>query len=176
MIRSKLNFIIYLDMDGVLTSEDYIVKMHESFITDKFDPSFYYRNFMHQWCFQEEAVKCLNKLYDLMEYRIVISSTRRFELDRDSWNTVFRINNIKADVLGTTNKLKQYTNDRYNWRADEIKDYQSRINLPFIIIDDDNFDLLEYEDKLIHVSTEKGLTEDYLQEMVDKLKKQGVDI
>ena len=48
-------------------------------------------------------------------------------------------------------------------------------NIPFIIIDDDSFDLQKYKDKLINVKTETGLTMDYYDEIIEKLKNQGVE-
>lgn len=154
--KGELKFILYLDMDGVLTSEDYIIKMHDALV---FDKEFRYRNFMHQYCFQREAIDCLNKVYDKYPFATILSSTRRFEFTPLEWNTIFKINDYKSYIGGRTNKLKHYTNYRYSWRADEIRDYHFKDgtsvlkDIPFIIIDDDNFDLLEFEDKLIHVNT-----------------------
>ena len=48
-------------------------------------------------------------------------------------------------------------------------------NIPFIIIDDDSFDLQKYKDKLINVKTKSGLTLDYYNETIEKLKLQGVE-
>lgn len=181
---NDINFILYLDMDGVVTSSNYIVKIHDAFVgnSNDEDKDFYYRNFMHQWCFQKEAVECLNKLYDLVPYAIIITSTRRFELVPVEWNTVFQINGIKAYVGGRTNKLSKYKDDKYAWREDEIEDYHFRggtsvlKDFPLIIIDDDDFDLQIYKDKLIHVNTETGLTMDYYNEILDKLEMQGINI
>ena len=44
----KYKFIMYLDMDGVLMSEKYIIYIHDTFIKDKKERNeteFYYRNF-----------------------------------------------------------------------------------------------------------------------------------
>lgn len=179
--KGEFRFILYLDMDGVLTSEDYIIKIHDSLMNDMTREEYRYRSFMHQYCFQTEAIDCLNKVYDKFPFVTILSSTRRFEFIPTEWNTIFKINNYKSYIGGRTNKLKHYTNDRYYWRADEIRDYHFEgggmftfKNIPFIIIDDDNFDLLEFEDKLIHVDTKHGLTLDYYDEIIQKLEIQGV--
>lgn len=158
--EDKFKFVLYLDMDGVLTSEDYIVKIHNSLMNDMTKEEYRYRHFMQQYCFQTEAIDCLNKVYNQFPFVTILSSTRRFEFTPTEWNVIFGINSYKSYIGGRTNKLKQYTNDRYNWRADEIRDYHFKgdgmftfKNIPFIIIDDDNFDLLEFEDNLIHVNT-----------------------
>lgn len=178
---NNFKFILYLDMDGVLTSEDYIIKIHESLMNDMTKEEYRYRNFMQQYCFQKEAIDCLNKVYDKFPFVTILSSTRRFEFTPTEWNTIFGINDYKSYIGGRTDKLKHYTNGRYSWRADEIRNYhfkeKSMFNfkdIPFIIIDDDNFDLLEFEDKLIHVTTKHGLTLDYYDEIVQKLEIQGV--
>lgn len=179
--KDQFKFIMYLDMDGVLTSGNYIIKMHDCFVGKQDDENkdFRYRNFMHQWCFQTEAVDCLNKLYDLAPYTIILSSTRRFQLTPTEWNTIFRINDIKAYVGGRTGKVPK---DNYiSWREDEIKQYHYNMGsmftfnkIPFIVVDDDCFDLMELEDRLIKVDTDKGLTLEHLDDMVNKLKIQGV--
>lgn len=178
-------FILYLDLDGVLTSEDYIIYIHNSFVKNENDENnktnLHYRNFMQQYCFSKKAVDFLNKLYDNIPYCIILTSTRRFEFTSTEWNLIFKLNGIKAYVGGRTNKLKEYKHDKYNWRAEEIEDYHFKgkgmftfKNIPFLIIDDDNFDLLEYEDKLIHVNPKTGVTLDYYNEVLEKLKVQGV--
>ena len=55
MINNK--FILYLDLDGVLTSEDFIVYTHNCLTkhnTNKNKNSLHCRNFLRQYCFQQE--------------------------------------------------------------------------------------------------------------------------
>lgn len=174
-------FILYLDMDGVLTSSNYIIYIHDHLV-DKDDEdkiTYKYRNFMQQYCFQREAVDCLNKLYDKFPYCIILTTTRRFEFTSTEWNLIFRLNGIKAYVGGRTKSLA-FDKNRYTWREDEIYDYHNAEgmfnfkNIPLIVIDDDSYDLQKYKDRLINVKTETGLTMDYYQEILDKLKAQGV--
>lgn len=176
----KCKFVLYLDLDGVLTSSNYIVMVHKSFVK-KNDKKFHYRNFMHQYCFQEEGVQYLNELYDLAPYCIVLTSTRRFQFDKNEWTFLFSLNGIKAEVVGRTDSFS-FKPDRFTWREDEIYKYHyhsspfGKNDTPFIIIDDDNFDLMTYTDKLIHVNTETGLTMEYLEETKQKLKNQNVEL
>lgn len=181
--EDKYKFVLYLDMDGVTASNNYIIKVHNAFIKEGDDENkdFEYRNFMQSWCLQKEAVECLNKLYDVAPYTIVLSTTRRFELGIEEWNLVYRLNGVKAQIDGRTSKISK--ENYVGWREDEIEEYHSRDrglstlkNLPLIIIDDDKFDLMKYEDKLINVKTETGLTMEYFNEIIQKLKEQGVDI
>lgn len=175
-------FILYLDMDGVTAGSNYIIKIHEALVDENEEnKDFEYRNFMQQWCFQKEAVEFLNRLYDIVPYTIILTTTRRFELTPTEWNTVYRINRIKAYIGGRTRKISK--ENYISWREYEIEDYHFKgegmftfKNIPFLIIDDDYYDLQMYKDKLIHVNTETGLTMDYFQEALDKLKLQGIDI
>lgn len=178
----KYKFILYLDLDGVLTSNNYIEMIHKVFVNKK-DKNFHYRNIFQQYMFQEEGINCLNALYNIIPYTIIISSTRRFEFTPSEWNFLFKLNGIKAYVGGRTDCYSKNKEHRFSWREDEIEKYHfidggmfSFKHLPFIIIDDDTFDLHKYEDKLVNVKTKTGLTMDYLDEILDKLKLQGVDI
>lgn len=182
--EEKYKFILYLDMDGVTASTNYIVKIHDAFVgkNDNINKDFEYRNFMQQWCFQKEAVEFLNRLYDIAPYTIILTTTRRYELNLAEWNLIYRLNNIKANIDGITNKISR--ENHISWRESEIKEYHFRDrdvlttlkNMPFLIIDDDNFDLMTYTDKLIHVNTETGLTMEYLEETKQKLKNQNVEL
>lgn len=175
MKDTNYKFIMYLDMDGVTASENYIVKIHECFIKD--DKEWKYRNFMQQYCLQKEAVETLNAIYDIAPYTIILSTTRRFEFTPTEWNLIYRLNGVKAYIGGRTDKSANH------WREDEILEYHNKDagmfsfkDRPFIVIDDDIFDLHKIEDKLIHVNTKTGLTMDYYDEIIDKLKRQGVEI
>lgn len=180
----KYKFIMYLDMDGVLMSEKYIIYIHDTFIKDKKERNeteFYYRNFMHKYCFQKEAVDFFNKLYEKFPYCIILTSTRRFEFLPKEWNLIFSINNVKAYVGGRTASFSK-DKSKFTWREDEIEQYHfsgsksfSFRKLPFLIIDDDSYDLQRYKDKLINVKGETGLTLDYYNEALEKLKLQGVE-
>lgn len=177
----KYKFIMYLDLDGVLTSSDYIKYIHKRFINSR-HKEFEYRNFMHKYCFQREAVECLNKLYDLLPYCIIITSTRRFEFTPTEWDFIFKLNGIKPYVGGRTLSFSKNKN-RFTWREDEIEQYHynkgSMFNfekIPFIVIDDDIKDLMKLQDKLIKVKTKGGLTLEYYNEIINKLKLQGVEI
>lgn len=181
--EDKYKFILYLDMDGVTAGSNYIVKIHNALVNkDDENKDFEYRNFMQHWCFQREAVEFLNKLYDMLPYTIVLSTTRRFELTIPEWNLIYKLNDVKAHIDGITRKIPN--NNHISWRENEIEEYHFRDrgilytlkNIPFLIVDDDCFDLQKYKDKLIHVNTETGLTMDYFSEALEKLKAQDVKI
>lgn len=181
MEETKYKFILYLDYDGVLNSENYFVKIHDLFIKGQDgegdeEKDYTYRNFMHQFCIQKEAVECLNKVYDKFPFCIILTATRRFEFTCTEWNFFFnKLNKVKAYVGGVTGKSEKH------WREDEIEAYHfkdcgmfSFKRLPFIILDDDTFDLQKFKDKLVNTNYKTGLTLDYYDEIIEKLKQQGV--
>lgn len=177
---SNSKFLLFLDLDGVLTSENYIVYTHNcltKYNKDKNKNSLHCRNFLQRYCFQKAGIDYLNKLYEHTKYDIVLSSTRRFEFDLDKWNFIFKMNSIKPDIIGITTRFS-FNKEKFTWREDEINKYliDNKIKIPFIVIDDDKFDLMTLEDKLIHVNTKLGLTLNNYNETKIKLKKQGVDI
>lgn len=170
-------FIMYLDYDGVLNSENYYMKIYKDFVqNDDNKKDFYYRNFLSQFCIQKEAVECLNKVYDKFPFCIILTCTRRFEFTPTQWNFFFKeLNKVKAYIGGRTGKSKNF------WREDEIYEYHNHSglfnfkNIPLLVIDDDTKDLQKYKDKLINTNTKTGLTLDYYDEIIEKLKEQGVE-
>lgn len=179
-MTNNSKFILYLDLDGVLTSENFIVYTHNcltEYNENKNKNTLHCRNFLQRFCFQQEGIDYLNKLYNEIQYDIVLSSTRRVEFSLDNWNFIFNLNKIKPKIIGITPHFS-FNKDRYTWREDEIYKYHfidnKLNNIPFIIIDDDIFDLQKYKDRLIKVNTESGLTLDYYNETLEKLKNQGV--
>ena len=167
---------VFLDLDGVMTSNNYIINIHNTFIRDKEFPNHHYKNFMTQYCFQQEGVVFLNELAKNFKYAIIISSTRRYEFSPEEWNFIFRLNGIHVPVIGTT-----YKTVYSNLREDEIEEYReiNHIqNIPFIAIDDDIFDLktLNQENKLIKVDTKEGLTVFYLRQAINLLNQQKEEL
>ena len=159
-----MNYIIFLDLDGVLTPCNYLKYIHNKFVNE--DNSFHYRNILQRYIFSEDSVKCLNYLYDKCKYSIVLSSTRRYEFSLEQWNFIFDINQIKPNIIGVTPASSNCI------RQDEITSYINKHNckLPFIVIDDDTFDLEQYKDVLIYVNGQTGLTLDYMGIIQQKLK------
>ena len=163
-------FILFLDLDGVLTPTNYLKMMHNKFITK--DKNFHYRNIMQRYIFDSDCVENLNQLYNKCKYSIVLTSTRRAEFTIEQWNFIFDINNIKADIIDCTPVSPNFV------RQDEIKQYinTNNITIPFIIIDDDIYDLIYYRSRLVHVMTSEGYNKNYFNKTLDILKWQGVDV
>ena len=173
MIYPEINYIVFLDLDGVMTSTNYIEYVHKRF-TLRGNTKFKYRNFMHKYCFQEESIEYLNELYKLKPYGIVLTSTRRGEFKKmEEWNTIFKINGIDAPLIGRTECSEN------NIREQEIIEYNKRClfkNRPFIVLDDDTYDLKSLKSNLVHIDGKYGLSPKYLKISVEKLQSQGVEI
>ena len=174
--EERFKFIMYLDFDGVITPSDYIMEMHKKLVGDeKSDEGLHYRNFNQRYCFSYNAVKFLNDLYDKCPYVIVMTTTRRFEHSVKEWRFIFKMNGIKPDIIDRTKFIKA-------WREEEIVEYQKRntvfsiSKIPYIIVDDDSFDLKSLEDKLLLVNTKTGLVDKDMEKAVKILKAQGLEL
>ena len=162
MDNSHFNFIMYLDFDGVITPVDHTINMHNKFIEgDKNKEDLFYRNFNQQYVFSYKAIEFLNQLHSKLPFAIVMTSSRRFEFSVKEWRFIFKLNGIKPEIVDRTKNIR-------TWREEEILEYQNRktffsvSHVPFIVVDDDSFDLKSLEDKLLLVNGQHGLTMDYM--------------
>ena len=78
------------------------------------------------------------------------------------------------DDLSEEKYISQYLKGKEDGKRKlrKLKPYK---NCVFLQLDDDSFNLQKYKDKLINVKTKSGLTLDYYNETIEKLKSQGVE-
>lgn len=176
MNDSHFNFIMYLDFDGVITPTDYIVNMHNKFIEgDKNKEDLFYRNFNQRYVFSYKAIEFLNELYSKLPFAIVMTSSRRFEFSVKEWRFIFKLNGIRPEIVDRTKNIR-------TWREEEILEYQNRdtffsvSHVPFIVVDDDSFDLKSLEDKLLLINNQQGLNIDYMPKAIKILQDQNLKI
>ena len=154
---------IFLDVDGVLNNENYIVKCynkhHKSMSMNHvpFDP------------------KCLNNLMKLVhkiekhfEVSIILSSTWRLhEVDYEIVNA--RLEEYCLSLNGKTSYIDGI-------RGIEIKDFlQDKNYTNFIILDDDIFDIQDYfPNNLVKTDFKTGLTKHNVKQALKIIKSKGV--
>lgn len=179
---NNCKFYMFLDLDGVMSPSNHLIQIHNKLnkyeLENQRKEMFSYINFMQHYCFSYNAIQFLNDIYDSIPYNIVLTSTRRYEFSIAEWNTIFKINKIKAPIVGRTDKYSK-TENHFIWREDEIEKYITDYNLseyPYIVIDDDVADLLNIKDHLINVNTDTGLTMNYIQLILRLLILQGLDV
>lgn len=155
---------IFLDVDGVLNNENYIVKCYNkhhkpmSMNHVPFDP------------------KCLNNLMILVQQiqqldydvNIILSSTWR--LNEIDYNIVdARLAEYGLSLNGKTSYIDGI-------RGIEIKDFlQDRCYTNFIILDDDIFDIQDYfPNNLVKTDFKTGLTKHNVKQALKIIKSKGV--
>jgi hypothetical protein len=148
--RIKMN-VIFLDIDGVLNSEESIIQYYEKFQSEG-NP-----RYDCDQIFPQKYMLNLKEIVDKANANIVVSSTWRiFYPDGDMWLKL--IENLKeygldTKVIGVTRRLS-------GERGDEIREYLSRHPeiTNFVILDDDS-DMCEFtEIHLAKSSWKTGLT------------------
>lgn len=155
---------IFLDVDGVLNNENYIVKCYNkhhkpmSMNHVPFDP------------------KCLNNLMILVQQiqqldydvNIILSSTWR--LNEIDYNIVdARLAEYGLSLNGKTSYIDGI-------RGIEIKDFlQDKCYTNFIILDDDIFDIQDYfPNNLVKTDFKTGLTKHNVKQALKIIKSEGV--
>lgn len=114
--------IVFLDIDGVLCSWKDMGK----------------RAADGQRPFKKDAIKYLNRIIELLDAKIVISSTWRKTRTIDDFKKLFDGRGIKGEVIGLTDELD-------TGRADEIQKWIDENEVDyFIIIDDDTRGIEEH--------------------------------
>ena len=147
--------VIFLDVDGVLNSEDDLMVYREK------------NNINHCILYAEvedRPLKLLKEIVDKTSAKIVISSSWRIGCERNGRESIFGNKLFTKLEL----KLKEYGMDIYDitpsltklQRGDEIKAWMSENPVENFIILDDDSDMCEYvdTDNFIHTTYKHGLT------------------
>lgn len=150
--------IIFLDIDGVLNSMQYIIRLNGLFDRpeNQMDP---------------EAVVRLNRLTDATGAKLVISSTWRIpflnEGNLDALSRMIRSYKITAEVVGMT--PRKFTSNR----AQEISIWLHDTDLEveqYVIIDDSVSDLDGLEDRLVATKFNDGIQDEHVEKAIALLK------
>ena len=111
--------------------------------------------------FDPKCVDILNKFTDKAGAKIVVSSSWRAS-GLDWMRTIFKLVDIKAEVIGVTPRIYKESDDDKDERGCEIEAWLNEHNpdAPYVIFDDDN-DMTEFqiEHTFIKVDFMVGLTE-----------------
>ncbi len=113
--------LIFLDLDGVLNSEQYVHKVGDAWNGDQIDP---------------DAVERLNKITEATGASIVVSSSWRIGTTLEEMQKLLISHGVKANVIGMTKVL-------YDDRSIEIWDWlveNKSIVDNYVILDDDRLE------------------------------------
>jgi hypothetical protein len=143
--------ILFLDIDGVLVTRETVRERNK---------------------FYAPAVAALNRFCAVPDARIVVTSAWRVGRTVEELNRLFGHNNVAIRVIDKTDD-SSFNKDR----GQEILDWieKERYNGPYIVIDDEIFDIVPHipNHKIIHVKhglSEEGLTDKHVQDYLEYLR------
>lgn len=150
---------VFLDIDGVLNSEQYYLEkpQHKRWkeFKNKLD-----KHIAWGVCnIDPKAVKLLNKLVSGTNARIVVSSSWRGDY---ALQTVFSLAGIIEPIYGETPRLES------RFRGEEIDKWLKERQEPYkyVILDDDSDMLDTQRNNFIHTDWKVGLTEENVNEAI----------
>lgn len=155
-----MNKFIFLDIDGVLNSEQYYIEKSESERLRELKLEGVIAYGLAN--IDSKAVSLLNKITDETGAKIVISSCWR---GAPSLYTILKLAGITSPIYGETPRLEN------RWRGMEINKWLEGIKEPYkyVIIDDDN-DMLESQlNNFVQTDGKIGLTEENVNEAIKML-------
>ena len=154
--------VIFLDVDGVLNSENFYRKRGAPDYRFEDEPPY-------PLCeFDPESIKLLNQIIEKTKAKIVVSSTWRIGRTVEELKTLFKSVGIEGDVIDRTDVLRDRKGYDEVVRGTEIKRWQDQFPEVenYIIIDDDNDMLPEHQKNFIKTSFWTGLTPELVEESI----------
>lgn len=116
--------------------------------------------------FNKSCVKNLNRLFDICDFDIWLSSTRRKVKSINEFNEIFKNQGIMKEITGF---LPQYSNCKN--RKEEISNFINEFRLfDFLIVDDDkSLNGLDYKmkERLVLTNLTEGFNNDKLIEAIE---------
>ena len=149
--------IVFLDVDGVLNSQNKLIELYNK--TGKPHSG---SNFP----FDEKCLENLKILVKETDAKIVITSTlRKYERNMKVFLNKLKEYDLEKDVIGYTPILNRK-------REEEIIEYLNKLDIKvnFIIIDDIR-DMESLNDRLVVTSPKTGFTEENMKNAIKILKK-----
>lgn len=193
MIDERKN-IVFLDIDGVLNSEEYYIRRHQDIENGKLS----YDELRTQYPYFEIdnlAVTRLNRIVEECDAEIVISSTWRLNRTPLELQRILETCGFKGIVLDKTEHLggvngytvprgceiekwlKSQKFQRINWSREKQEQTSKESYIRnYIILDDDSDMLLSQKEHFIHTSFKKGLTDQLTDSAITTLNKNLVDL
>ena len=150
---------VFLDIDGVLNSEQYYLEKPQHKRWKEFKGKLDKHIAWGVCNIDPKAVKLLNKLVAETNAKIVVSSSWRGDY---ALQTVFSLAGIIEPIYGETPRSE------HRWRGAEIETWLKERQEPYkyVILDDDNDMLDTQRNNFIHTDWKVGLTEENVNEAI----------
>lgn len=188
--------IIFLDIDGVLNSQDWYIYRRDNVEMDSINTQYPFYEF------DPRSVERLNRIITETEAKIVVSSSWRSGETVESLQKLFNLVGIKGDVIGLTPHLwcqKPYEDmdgykvprgceidwwldnqgdfQRINWSEEKQTEYINKAKVKnYIILDDDSDMLYGQKEHFIRTSHDHGLTDNLADNAILILNKTLTDL
>jgi|694.fasta_scaffold06336_41 hypothetical protein len=188
--------IIFLDIDGVLNSQDWYLQRSED---PNWDPNNMTKEDYKRWEFSPTLVSNLNLIIENTGAKIVVSSTWRRGYDIKGLQELFDSVGISGEVIGKTPSihsaqgiknsytiprgceieyfLKENGFRRINWSKERQLEYLESSNIKnYVILDDDSDMLLNQKEHFVKTNTKEGLTLELSQKSIKILNSSLIDL
>jgi len=143
----KIEKAIFLDIDGVLALTFGFSLPESEWLWGTAYP------------FDKPCVETLNKILELTDAEIVLTSQWRVDYTRDELEQIFAWNNVLKSPLAVTEHIGGFT------RCLEIESFMEENQVEkFVIIDDMHLEC--YPKQFIHTIMESGLNESHIEKIV----------
>ena len=188
--------VIFLDIDGVLNSNDWYVYREDNVDTYSIDAQYPFYEF------DPRAIERLNRIIESTGAKIVVSSTWRHGETVESMQILFDRLSLKGEIVGLTPGLsckKPYEDksrytiprgceiewwldnegkfQRINWSREEQQKYIDKaIVKNYVIFDDDSDMLFGQREHFIHTSFMFGLTDEHAEKAISILNKTLIEL
>jgi hypothetical protein len=156
--------IIFLDIDGVLNSEEYFIKRNKTGYDEKYPLSE----------FDSEAVKRFNRIIKATNASIVISSAWRIGRTTNQLKELFKKVGINGTIIGKTPSLKGRCRFGETVRGDEIQFWMLNSKVKFdnyVILDDDNDMCKNQQNNFVKTMWKYGLKDWHVEDAIKILNK-----
>lgn len=154
------NKILFLDIDGVLISQEYSKLMY-----NKYGPSQSWKRF------DPKAITILSDIVSSTNCKIVISSAWRIGRSVEELQNIFRKQNFKFydNIISKTTSISMPVSrgkEITTWIENNINDIYS-----YAILDDEDYDLKNHVSRLIQTNFTYGLLDCHKQKVINLLNK-----
>jgi hypothetical protein len=154
--------ILFLDIDGVLNSADFLYQVR---LKTPQGPIVLADQWQLSALLDPGAIQVLNQILDASNAEIVVSSTWRLSLSVGDFRKVFQEMGIRGKILGVTPHLscRPRGEEIHQWLLENRK-----LGHPFAILDDDS-DMGDLAPFLVKTTFEKGLGQEHIQQTLSLL-------
>ena len=185
----KKEIIIFLDIDGVIATNNSIYDLWKEYMgekpTTKFNEILKRKNLpfintsMKYWPFDRNCISNIHKLqlyFHEQGYIVnyVISSTWRIGRTIEELKDLFNLKGLYlTNIIGKTDRVRLHDSPRGKEILQWLKDNDKENSIYMVIDDDINYDIIQYIDKKHCIKTEfkNGFNNKLLKETIEKIEK-----